>query len=157
MSVGNRYWSFKLLLQETQQHDGEYEAELAGAPATRSLLSAITQPPRPTESAKEDDPFSEYGEFEPADRDRMTVAPTPPLADVTPLVDPEPRPVFVPPTEKELDLLSVAELRRLRRQIALQIHPDRGDARSVHNDQDAMGRCNQLIDAAIKRKVAKIS
>lgn len=76
------------------------------------------------------------------------------IDDTVQLEKPKPLPRFKQPTQKELNRLSVIELRRLRREIALQVHPDLGNARAVRIDADAMSRCNQLIDAAIKQKLS---
>ena len=99
--------------------------------------------------------ISDYGKFDFTELDAVAVgggvdSPSKPLPEPD---KPKPAKVFIQPTQKELDKLSVVDLRRLRREIALQIHPDLGEARSVQIDEDAMGRCNQMIDAAIKRKM----
>ncbi|MEP0944778.1 MAG: hypothetical protein ABJH63_17500 [Rhizobiaceae bacterium] len=77
--------------------------------------------------------------------------PPPPSSSSSPSPSPPLR-KFVQPTERELSKLSVEQLRRLRRQIAMQIHPDRRDALPDQIAENTMGYCNQLIDAAIKRK-----
>ena len=160
MSVSDRYWSFKLLLQGRQeQQETTSDPEFDVSSTARPFLFGATSATPPNGSAEHGSLISDYGKFDFTELDAVAVAvaagvevdsPSKPLPEPD---KPKPAQVFIQPTQKELDKLSVADLRRLRREIALQIHPDLGEARSVQIDEDAMGRCNQMIDAAIKRKM----
>ena len=156
MSVSDRYWSFKLLLQGRQeQPETTSDPAFGASPTARPFLFGVASETSMEGPAEHGSLISDYGKFDFTELDAVAVgggvdSPSKPL----PVPDkPKPAQVFIQPTQKELDKLSVADLRRLRREIALQIHPDLGEARSVQIDEDAMGRCNQMIDAAIKRKM----
>ncbi|MCJ8309366.1 MAG: hypothetical protein MJH08_09910 [Hyphomicrobiales bacterium] len=155
MSIADRYWSFKLLLQDRQEKDEDTNNDQVGMSSTaRPLLSGLGHGPATARQNSGGNLISEYGRFDSPELKAFAAASIKAhsigAAEASP--KPHPSPVFVAPTQKQLNALSVPELRRLRRDIARQIHPDLGDARLVEIDDDTMGRCNQMIDAAIKCK-----
>lgn len=155
MSVSDRYWGFKLLLKDRQELDEKPRQEdFRGSSTARPLLSGLTSDHRFIGSNEDGNLIAEYGRFDLPEPDvRVSAVDEEPEAQMdSEPSEPQPDPTFVQPTEEELNRLTVLDLRRLRREIALQIHPDLRGSRAGRIDEDAMGRCNQLIDAAIKRK-----
>jgi hypothetical protein len=146
MSAVDQYWSFKLLLQDRQEQAWDSD-QSAGASTSTPFISAALSAKTSVHASVEDAITAIYSQFETADPDPSPLASPPP---------PPPKAVaFVEPTAQELAGLTVLELGKLRRQIALQIHPDRLDAGRSGLGDDVMGRCNQMIDAAIKGKLRR--
>ena len=155
MSIADRYWSFKLLLQDRQEQDEDIDYDQVGMSSTaRPLLSGLGNGPATARQNGGGNLISEYGRFDFPELNAFAAAASKAHSASAAEAPSESQPSteFVAPTQKQLNALTVPELRRLRRDIARQIHPDLGDARAVEIDDDTMGRCNQMIDAAIKRK-----
>ena len=60
------------------------------------------------------------------------------------------------PKPADLDQMGVEELRRLRRRLALKLHPDRAGVCLDGRADDIMGQWNRLIDEAINRKKLRL-
>ncbi len=75
-------------------------------------------------------------------------------ASPPPETDAEPEAALMDPERAITSDLTAVELRRLRRQFALKLHPDRLDASQREAAVGRMSRVNALIDSALKSKRA---
>ena len=148
MSGIDRFWNFKLVLKERQA--GEHLDSFDVGNHVDPPISAPFVPP--SEVKPLTSPIMYVEEFYFSEITDEPLVPLSEPAEVSMVaaeaVATKP---FIYPTAAELDAMNIEELSRLRRTLALEIHPDRMGANSS-DDGSKMGHCNQLIDDAISRK-----
>ena len=148
MSGLDRYWSFKLVLKDAV--DSDLVSENQEGPGISISVPFLAKNSLSSQPAPSVDTQKLYWLEE-----------TMELAEPTNGVDaaivaaqslPPQEPVFVQPSADELEKLSISELSSLRRRLAVMVHPDRIGKAADLTQQNAMGICNQMIDAAIRKK-----
>ena len=146
MSAIKQFWSFKQILRGAEQDEEFYDdQDHANNPPS------FSKPFLANQAAGQPKMLSELHQW-------LEVSPTESNLKQKEASDEdfrsgEVKQKLVMPTSEDLEALNVTELRRLRRHLALQFHPDRLLGESGEGIDGAMMRCNQMIDEAIAQRV----
>ena len=122
MGTLDHFWSFKLLLQDKQEQEEEAEVDSdPGSAMPRPFLAEAGRNQRTTKPDGENVLMAQYlqsawPETVTAPNESTKVVPNQEAPRASP--PPPPEVEFVPPTKKQLDGLTIFELRKLRREIA---------------------------------------
>ena len=135
MSKIERFWSFRQILEGARDTaESQQPGRAPMSPMSVPFVvgdTATTGPEVPIEYEQSDDP--DFAASVQTKREKLQRN-------------------FVYPDPDQLQKMSLRDLHQLRRDLAMQVHPDRSSNLFGREQSQVMARCNQLIDDAIVKK-----